>query len=127
MTDQIWSSISKNSLSEYFNTINSSDMEDFILIGHDFWLHFRKTEYFENIYKELVLYFFEKYGDNEIDIIVEDVGVNEEMVVSDIIQLVSPGIETALKIGYIEERIRFRLESFYFSEQAESLIKESLS
>jgi len=117
LTEQIWDLISKNSLSDYFSTLNSNDMEDFILIGYDFWLHFRKTAYFKNIYKELVSYFFEKYGDHEIDIIIEDVGVDEEMVINDIIQLISPAIETALDIGYIEERIRYRLESFYFSEK----------
>lgn len=123
LTDQIWDLISKNSLSEYYNTLNSNDMEDFILIGYDFWLHFRQTTYFENIYKELVSYFFEKYGDNEIDIIIEDVGVDEEMVINDIIQLISPAIETALDIGYLEERIRYRLESFYFSEKTASLLQ----
>ena len=125
LTDKIWDLISKNSLSEYYNTINSNDMEDFILIGYDFWLHFRKTTYFENIYKELVSYFFEKYGDNEIDIIIDDVGVNEEMVINDIIQMISPGIETALNTGYLEERIRCRLKSFYFSEKTVSLVKEN--
>jgi len=123
LTDQIWDLISKNSLSDYYSTLNANDMEDFILIGYDFWLHFRKTPYFKNIYQELVSYFFEKYGDNEIDIIIEDMGVDEEMVINDIIQLISPGIETALDIGYLEERIRYRLESFYFSEKAASLLK----
>jgi len=125
LADQIWDSISKNPLSEYFNTIDPNDMEDFILIGYDFWLHFRKTQYFENIYKELVIYFFEKYGDNELDIILEDVGVSEDMVINDIIHVVSPAIKTALNIGYLEERIRSRLESFYFSEKTVSLVDAS--
>jgi hypothetical protein len=125
LTDQVWNSISKTPLSEYFNTIDSNDMEDFLLIGYDFWLHFRKTPYFENIYKELVSYFFKKYGDNEIDIIIEDVGINEDMVINDIIHIISPAIETALNIGYLEERIRCRLESFYLSEKTASLINVS--
>ena len=127
LTDQLWDSISKNSLSEYFNTIDPYDMEDFILIGYDFWLHFRKTKYFEKIYKELVTYFFEKYGDNELDVIIDDVGVTEEMVINDVIQLISQAVETALNIGYLEERIRARLESFYLSEKTASLINDNLS
>ncbi len=119
--EEIWESIAKTKLSEYFNTIESNDMEDFIIIGYDFWLHFRKTPYFKGIYTELVKYFFKKYGDRELDVILEDVGVTREMVIGELIEIVSPGIEKALEIGYLEERIRARLESFYLSKKTASL------
>jgi len=119
---KIWDSISKTPLSEYFNTINTNDMEDFIIIQYDFWIHFRKTRYFEEIYKELVYYFFDKYGDNELDLIMEDVGISESLIINEVIELLSPGVEKALEDGYLEERIRTRLESFYCSEKASSLL-----
>ncbi|MBF0204409.1 MAG: hypothetical protein HQK67_08880 [Desulfamplus sp.] len=122
MGDKIWNSIAKKPLSEYFSTIDSNDMEDFIIIQYEFWLHFRKTLYFEEIYKELVYFFFEKYGDNELDVIFEDVGVSESMIINEVIELLSSGIQTALETGFIEERIRARLESFYFSEKTASLL-----
>jgi len=124
MGEEIWSSIAKTKLSEYFKTIDANDMEDFIIIGHDFWLHFRKTSYFKEIYTDLVYFFFKKYADKEIDVILEDVGVTQRMVVNELIEAVSPGIEKALSIGYLEERIRARLEVFYLSPKTAALLPQ---
>jgi len=115
MGEEVWDSIAETKLSEYFKSINANDMEDFIVIGYEFWLHFRKTPYFKSIYTDLVYFFFEKYKDRELDVILEDVGVTQKMVINEITQAVSPGIEKTMSIGYIEERIRARLADFYFS------------
>jgi hypothetical protein len=120
--EEIWESIAETKLSKYFTAIDDNDMEDFIVIGYDFWLHFRKTKYFKGIYTELVKYFFKKYGDKELDVILEDIGVTREMVINELIEIVAPGIEKALSIGYLEERIRARLEDFYLSKKATALI-----
>lgn len=119
--EEIWESVARIKLSEYFSAIDANDMEDFIIIGHDFWLHFRKSKYFKGIYTELVKYFFKKYGDREVDVILEDVGVTKEMVICELTEALSPGIEKALSISYLEERIRARLESFYLSPKTASL------
>jgi hypothetical protein len=120
--EEIWESIAETKLSKYFTAIDDNDMEDFIVIGYDFWLHFRKTKYFKGIYTELVKYFFKKYGDKELDVILEDIGVTREMVINELIEVVAPGIEKALSIGYLEERIRARLEDFYLSKKAADVI-----
>ncbi|RJP94829.1 MAG: hypothetical protein C4518_02355, partial [Desulfobacteraceae bacterium] len=106
MGDEIWTNISKRKLSEYFKVLDANDMEDFIIIGYDFWMHFRETTYFKEIYTDLVHFFFEKYGDRELELIAEDVGVTEKMVVNELTQSLSHGIEKALSIGFLEERIR---------------------
>jgi len=115
--DEIWESISKGLLSDYFNAIDDNDMEDFIMIGFDFWLHFRKTHYFEGIYKELVYYFFEKYGNEYLDVLMDDFGVTREMIINEVIELLSPAIKELISDGYIEERIRSRLAPFYHSDE----------
>ena len=122
MGEEIWSSIAETKLSEYFKNIDANDMEDFIIIGYEFWLHFRTTPYFKEIYTDLVDFFFEKYADKELDVILEDVGITQKMVVNELIEAISPGIDTALSIGYIEERIRARLEDFYLSPKTDSLV-----
>lgn len=127
MGDEIWTSVSKTKLSEYFRMVNAGDMEDFIIIGYDFWLHFRKTPYFKAIYTDLVYFFFEKYGDRELDLIAEDVGVTEKMVVNELVQTLSHGIKKALASGYLEERIRARLENFYLSPETAALVSPSLT
>ena len=120
--EELWASTAKTKLSAYFSLIDANDLEDFIIIGYEFWLHFRKTPYFKGIYTELVKYFFKKYGEKELDVILEDVGVTREMVIQELIEILSPGIEKALASGYIEERIRARLESFYLSENVSAIV-----
>ena len=122
MGDEIWATISKTKLSKYFKILNAKDMEDFNNIGLDFWLHFRKTSYFKEIYTDLVHFFFKKYGDKELDQIADEMGVTEKMVVNELEQTLSHGIEKSLAIGFLEERIRARLENFYLSPQTSSLI-----
>ncbi|MBF0450161.1 MAG: hypothetical protein HQK75_05625 [Candidatus Magnetomorum sp.] len=113
--DEIWEAIAKNPLSEYFSNIDSNDMEDFIIIGFEFWFHFRRTPYFEEISKELVQYFFKKYGNEYLDVLLDDLGVTKEMIIYEIIEMLSPAIQTLLSTGYLEERIRARLSAFYLS------------
>lgn len=122
MGEDIWDSVSRNPLSEYFRMLDGNDMEDFIVIGYEFWLHFRKTPYFRKIYTDLVYFFFEKYGNRELAVIAEDVGVTEKMVVNELAQTLSRSIDTALSTGYLEERIRARLENFYTSPTAAAVV-----
>lgn len=120
--EEIWRTISQTSLAEYFDKIDTDDLEDFIIIGYEFWLNFRETSYFQEIYKNSVNYFFEKYGDRDLDLIIEDMGVTREIVIREVSNMISPGIEKALATGYAEQRIRARLEGFYCSDAATALI-----
>lgn len=120
--EEIWDTVSAKPLSDFFNMIDGDDMEDFILLGYDFWHRFRKTAYFKSVYTEIIKNFYEKYGDKTLDIFFEDVGVTREMLVHELTEIASPGIEKAIAIGYVEERIRAHLASFYNSTTAKALI-----
>lgn len=122
MGDEIWAAIAKTKLSKYCKILDEKDVEDFNAIGLDFWLHFRKTSYFKEIHTDLVHFFFKKYGDRSLDQIADEVGVTEKMVVNELVQTLSHGIEKTLAIGFLEERIRARLENFYLSPQTSTLV-----
>jgi len=122
IADRIWDSVAGVPLSEHFNSIDANDMEDFIIIGIEFWEHFRKTTYFKGIYTEIVRAFFQKYGRKEVSVILEDLGVNRHMVIEEIMGVLTPGIRKALDSGYLEQRVRERLADFYGSKKAASLV-----
>ena len=122
IADEIWNSVAGVPLSEHFSFIDADDMEDFIVIGIEFWQHFRKTRYFQDIYTEIVRAFFEKYGSKEVSVILEDVGITRQMVIEEITEILTPGIRKALETGYLEQRIRERLTDFYRSKKAASLV-----
>ncbi|MBI9075341.1 MAG: hypothetical protein JEZ02_08020 [Desulfatibacillum sp.] len=122
ISDGTWKHISSMSLRDHYSNIGPDDMEDLIVIGYEFWMEFRETEYFEKTYTELVHYFYEKYGDKEMDVLLEDVGVTSEMVVLEITEFVTPIIAKAKTSGYLEERLRQRLKPFYQSKAAKNLL-----
>jgi hypothetical protein len=125
--EAVWKSISKTPLSELFQPVGEGDLEDFVIIVYEFWQHFRQSRYFEGIYSELVNYFFEKYGERELDILLEDMGVNQEMIINEILEMTGTGLKKILATGYLEERLRAHLESFYISEKAASLLSDAAS
>jgi len=122
IADQVWGSVAAVPLSEHFSSIDAEDMEDFLIIGIEFWEHFRKTSYFQGIYTEIVRAFFQKYGGRDVSVILEDMGVTRQKVIEEILEIVTPGIRTALETGYLEQRIRQRLAGFYDSKKAASLV-----
>ncbi len=122
MGDEIWAAIAKTKLSKYCKILDAKDVEDCNAIGLDFWLHFRETSYFKEIYTDLVHFYFKKYGDRSLDQIADEIGVTEKMVVNELVQTLSHGIEKTLAIGFLEERIRVRLENFYRSPQTSTLV-----
>lgn len=120
--DDIWASVSKRKLSEYFTVVDPDDVADVIDIGFDFWLHFRKTPYFKAIYTDLVHFFFEKHGNRTLDLVARDMGVTEKQVTAELLKTLPRGIKKALDSGYLEARIRARLAHFYLSPETAQLL-----
>lgn len=119
---EIWDTVAKKKLSELFSGIDEDDLDDFIHIGRDFWLHFRRTPYFREICNDLVHLFFKKYGKRDISVLFRDMGVTQEIAAQELIAAVSTGVESALENGYLEERLRTRFETFYFSPETAELL-----
>jgi hypothetical protein len=57
----------------------------------------------------------ERNADRPVADVLADVGVSTETVLPDLLVLIGPAIETALTTGFLEQRIRARLEPFYAS------------
>ena len=123
LSEEVWQEISKVTLDNHFSALNTDDMEDFIVWGYEFWLNFRTTPYFTRIYTELVRHFFDKYGDRDVEVLLDDMGITQEMVAQEIYEALKPIVKKALSSGYLEKRIRERLQAFYASPQAGELLK----
>lgn len=125
--DQLWDGIGPCPLVVYTLLVDGKDMDDFVTIGRDFWLHFRKTPYFKAIYTDLVQTFFDKYEDVPLSRLASDFGVNQKVVTRELSLLLAKGVEAAAASGFLEQRIRARLEDFYRSPQAMALLAAASS
>ena len=122
--DDAWEVLAPMRLAELFAHIDTYDLEDFIVIGYEFWLKYRKTPYFRGVTREVVEHFFEKYGEDSVRSLIEDMGVDEQMVVMEAFAFLKPIVEHALVSGYLEARIRSRFEGFYTSDAVSEILND---
>jgi hypothetical protein len=119
--DDMWTQWAATRLSKYTQWVDSKDMTDIVALGRDFWLHFRETPYFKAVYTDLVQATLELYGDMPLSQLATEFGVNEKRVTKELTLTLAKAVETAKRSGYLEQRIRARLEDFYRSPHAAQL------
>jgi hypothetical protein len=110
-------------LSDAFGYVSSHDMEDFVVLGYEFWQRYRKTRYFREISRELVGHFFTKYGGESVLSLLEELGVTAPMVSDELQGFLPPLLEKAHATGLLEQRIRAHLERFYRSDAAAAILR----
>ena len=123
VAEEVWENIAFIPLARHFETLSSEDMEDFIVTGYDFWMQFRETRYFKGIYTEIVNAFFDKYGDKELDILVDDMGVSQDLVINNIVSFAEPLLKKSFARKFLKERLMARFESFYRSKKARAIAR----
>ncbi len=119
---RVWEALAPRKLAEFMKVLDGGDLDDLVAIGLEFWEHFRNTPYFRAVNTDLVRHFFDKYGDAHISRVAADFGVTEKLVVDELAQVLGRGIDQTVASGFLEQRIRARLEDFYRSPQAAKLI-----
>ncbi|HKU41946.1 MAG TPA: hypothetical protein VJR89_27500 [Polyangiales bacterium] len=118
VVDELWDRFASRPLSELFAFVGEQDIEDFVVLVHEFWLRYRKTDFFRRIAAELVDFFFEKYGQTTLLALIDDMGVTEAMVRREVVLFLPPMFEEAAVRGALERHIRARLDGFYGSAAA---------
>jgi hypothetical protein len=122
LVDEVWDEIAPMKLSEAFKLLGSHDLEDFVVLGYEYWQRYRKTHYFREISREVVDHFFTKYADDSLLDLLDEVGVTAPMVSSELLGVLSPVLERARATGLLEQRIRAHLEPFYRSDAALAIL-----
>ena len=114
----LWENIENKSLSDFQQGMNSLDLSEFISLGYDFWLEFRKSTYFKHCYETVVDMFFDEYANMSIEELMDEFQITREKINKECVRF-SPFLITGLKkSGYLEKAIRRHLETFYQSSAA---------
>ena len=119
-----WVSLENQTIAELQDGLDEVELQEFVVLGYDFWLNFRKTAYFEGCARAVVEHLFAKYGDRPVMDLLNDIGVTREVIVTEIAELGLPIIDVLHKEGYVEALVRRRLGSFYKSAAAKKLLAE---
>ncbi|QSP93366.1 hypothetical protein LPB19_08960 [Marinobacter salinisoli] len=118
-----WIGVEDLSIQELNEGLGDIQLQEFVVLGYEFWLSFRETPYFEACCAAVVNHLFEQYGDRPIAELLQDVGVTETMVVAEVETLVLPLVDVLREEGYLEEALRRRLSSFYRSAAVKKILE----
>ncbi|MBF0353429.1 MAG: hypothetical protein HQM11_20550 [SAR324 cluster bacterium] len=121
--DEVWNTYFNKSLSKHFGEITSEDMEDFLIFGFDFWLYFRKTTFFIEVYQEIVQLIWEKYKDFSVLDMLEDLGITRTVILEEVQNSGIPILRKLRTTGKMEQLVRLHLESFYQSNAFRSAMR----
>lgn len=111
-----WDAIETNTMSEFQEGMDALDLADLVVLGYEFWLTFRKTEYFRQSYEAIVDYWFEKYGHSPLSELFDDLDITSEVLLREAERFVPKALQQFKETGQLESLIRRRLDGFYQSQ-----------
>ncbi len=114
----LWENIENKSLADFQKGMNSLDLSEFIALGYDFWLSFRKSIYFQLCYETTVDAFYSEYGNTSIEELMEEFHITKDKIIRESKRFAPLLVKGLKKSGYLESVIRRRLEGFYSSKVA---------
>lgn len=113
-----WDTFSDRPLSELESGLGDVEWSEFVVMGYDYWLSFRKSDYYRNAYETVVNQLFERYGDYTLSALLGEFNIDQATVMTEL-NAVLPRVLEALKAnGLLEGIVRRRLEGFYYSDAA---------
>lgn len=119
-----WVAVEDRTIAELQEGLGDVELQEFVVLGYEFWLQFRKTPYFEGCARAVVAHLFEKYGDRPVVDLLGDVGVSQEVIMAEIDAYAIPVIDVLREEGYVEALIRRRLTPFYKSAAAKKILQQ---
>ncbi|KZY89908.1 hypothetical protein A3742_24530, partial [Oleiphilus sp. HI0071] len=126
-TMELWDVLEDKTMSEFQQGMDSIDLSEFVVLGYEFWKTFRSSAYFRESYELVVDYFFQVYGESPLGTLLDDLMVTPDLMMREA-EVFAPKVLEALKEnGQIEQFLRRRLESFYFSKAALDCMSASSS
>jgi DNA-binding transcriptional ArsR family regulator len=119
-----WVSLEDRTIAELHEGLGDVQLQEFVVLGYEFWLQFRKTGYFENCARAVVSHLFDKYGERPLTDLLGDMGVSREVVMAEIDAYAIPVIDVLREEGYVEALVRRRLAPFYKSAAARKILQQ---
>lgn len=100
----------------------SRDGEELFVIGYEYWLHFRQTEFFGSLLDAGVDAFYARHGNTPVPELLDAIGVTPGMLSDEARRFGPPALRALDKAGLLEPMIRRQLEPFYRSEAVMALL-----
>ncbi|HEX4856678.1 MAG TPA: hypothetical protein VFV28_07680 [Limnobacter sp.] len=117
-----WDVIRDWPLTAYRDYVSEQDLQEFMVLGYEFWLEFRNTEYLKSCINLGVDFFFEKYGDQSLQDLLDDLGISREMIMDELDNYLPDLAGLVIREGLAEGFLRRNLQRFYSSKKVQDLL-----
>jgi hypothetical protein len=117
-----WVSLEDSTIEDLQDGLGDVQLQEFVILGYDFWLHFRQTPYFEGCVQAVVEGLYARYGNQPVMNLLADIGVTREVIVTELEAVGLPLVDLLRQEGYLEALLRRRLEPFYRSAATKKLL-----
>lgn len=118
----MWRALEGCTIADLRDGLGDLELQELAAPGHEFWLRFRNTDYFEGCVRAVVEHVFEQYGDQPIAVLLQGLGVTHELIMAEVDGLALPFMDVLREEGYLEALVRRRLSSFYQSAAVRKLL-----
>lgn len=122
IADDLFDALAGHPLSDTTRVFSAQDLEDFVVLGFEFWLTFRKTAFFRRAAGEVVDKLFDKYGRDSVVAVLEDLGIDPALILAEVKQFAGPIAALAAQTGFLERSVRAALAPFYASVEAQAAL-----
>lgn len=119
----LWADIKLRPASSLRRFVSAESLDEMFVIGYEYWrADLRKTNYYATMIDIGVDGFYDKYGDETLTFILEEVGVTRDMIVEECMRFAPPVVAALNKAGMLDGIIRRQLLPFYSSGRIETLL-----
>lgn len=121
----IWVRIRDWRVAEGRSGVSELDVEEFFVIGYEYWRDFRQTAYCRAIIDAGVDAFFSIYGDFTLYDLLEEIGIDEEMMVNEALHFAPHILQVLHERHMLAPLVRRQLVDFYASADAAAFLGEA--
>lgn len=122
ISDALWDDLAKRPISRLADDLEPLQGEN---VSHAITAsvkHFQQTTLFEKLLRALFESWFDHYEDMEIKAALEKGGITREKFISTVLPFAEPAVTAAVESGALREIVRKRLQGFYESDAAKSIL-----
>lgn len=119
----VWADIKLRPASSLRQFVSAESLEEMFVIGYEYWrADLRNTPYYAALLDIGIDGFYDKYGDETLAVVLEEVGVTRDMILTEVMRYAPPVLAALSKTGMLDGIVRRQLLPFYSSGRVEAVL-----
>ncbi len=119
----LWHKIKAMPVSVLKNYIEVPDLPQTVGMGAEIWDFIRQSGYLKQQVHDGVYAWYIRNAERPFDLLLRDLNIDEALIETELQGLLNPVIQQMIRSEYLRERARIYLAQFYYSEEAQAILK----